>query len=168
MDGEHCLWMDSPIGRLRLTATTDALTGIEFRARKPPARRAEIPPAAAALLRAGRRQLEAYFARELEDFDLPLAPQGTPFQRATWQKLREIPYGATITYGDLARKVGRPKASRAVGAANGRNPLPIVIPCHRVIGSDGSLTGFGGGIKIKRQLLELEGALAPQSGDLGL
>ena len=102
------------------------------------------------------RQLNAYFARELEDFDLPLAPPGTAFQLEVWAALRAIPYGETVTYGELARRIGRPRASRAVGAANGANPLPIVVPCHRVVGADGSLTGFGGGLPIKSALLALE------------
>jgi methylated-DNA-[protein]-cysteine S-methyltransferase len=103
-----------------------------------------------------RGQLCAYFAGNLTEFDLPLAPDGTTFQLSVWDALRMIPYGTTTSYGELARRIGRPKASRAVGAANGRNPLPIVIPCHRVIGSDGKLTGFGGGLPIKSALLNLE------------
>jgi methylated-DNA-[protein]-cysteine S-methyltransferase len=101
-------------------------------------------------------QLDAYFAGELTEFDLPLAPNGTPFQLTVWQALETIPYGETISYGELANEIGRPTASRAVGAANGRNPLPIVIPCHRVIGQDGSLTGYGGGLRFKKALLALE------------
>lgn len=103
-------------------------------------------------------QLDEYFAGTRRKFDLPLAPRGTPFQLKVWRELRKIPYGRTITYATLARRAGNAAACRAVGAANGRNPLPIIVPCHRVIGSDGSLTGFGGGIAAKRQLLELEGA----------
>ena len=101
-------------------------------------------------------QLDAYFAGRLRRFELPLAPEGTPFQREVWSALTTIPYGETVSYGELARRVGRPAASRAVGAANGRNPIPIIIPCHRVIGADGTLTGFGGGLPIKRRLLQLE------------
>jgi methylated-DNA-[protein]-cysteine S-methyltransferase len=101
-------------------------------------------------------QLDAYFAGERTTFDLPLAPEGTPFQLMVWQTLQSIPYGETISYGELAQEIGRPTASRAVGAANGRNPLPIVIPCHRVIGQDGSLTGYGGGLRFKKALLSLE------------
>ena len=103
-------------------------------------------------------QLDEYFAGTRRRFDLPLAPRGTPFQLKVWRELRKIPYGKTITYAVLAHRAGNDAACRAVGAANGRNPLPIVVPCHRVIGSDGSLTGFGGGIAAKRRLLELEGA----------
>lgn len=103
-------------------------------------------------------QLDEYFAGARRKFDLPLAPRGTPFQLKVWRELRKIPYGRTITYAVLARRAGNAAACRAVGAANGRNPLPIIVPCHRVIGSDGSLTGFGGGIEAKRKLLRLEGA----------
>ena len=108
-------------------------------------------------------QLDAYFAGELKVFDLPLMPKGTKFQEAVWQALTEIPYGETWSYGQLAAHIGKPKASRAVGAANGVNPIPVIIPCHRVIGSSGKLTGFGGGLETKQALLELEGeAIAPQ------
>jgi methylated-DNA-[protein]-cysteine S-methyltransferase len=102
------------------------------------------------------RQLHAYFVGKLEQFDLPLAPEGTPFQLKVWKHLCEIPYGQTISYGELARRIGNPNAARAVGLANGSNPIPIVIPCHRVIGSDGKLTGYGGGLPIKEKLLALE------------
>lgn len=101
-------------------------------------------------------QLDAYFAGELQEFDLPLAPEGTPFQQSVWRMLQTIPYGHTSTYGELAAEIGQPNASRAVGAANGRNPIPIVIPCHRVIGANGKLTGFSGGLHIKEALLSLE------------
>jgi len=103
-----------------------------------------------------KRQLLEYFAGERRVFDIPLAPQGTEFQQQVWTALTSIPYGATITYGELARRIGRPKASRAVGAANGRNPIPVIIPCHRVIGSSGKLVGFGGGLDTKQSLLRLE------------
>ena len=102
------------------------------------------------------RQLRSYFAGELEQFDLPLAPDGTSFQQKVWSELCEIPYGETISYGELARRIGNPNASRAVGLANGSNPIPIIIPCHRVIGSNGKLTGYGGGLPIKEKLLALE------------
>jgi len=106
-------------------------------------------------------QLKEYFARKRTTFDLPLEPSGTDFQLSVWELLRKIPYGVTTSYGDLARRLGEPKASRAVGAANGANPIPIIVPCHRVVGSKGELTGFGGGIERKRWLLEHEGALMP-------
>jgi methylated-DNA-[protein]-cysteine S-methyltransferase len=105
-------------------------------------------------------QLREYFAGGRREFDLPLAPHGTPFQQSVWDVLRTIPYGRTLSYLDVANAIGKPAASRAVGAANGANPLPIVVPCHRVIGANGSLTGFGGGIGVKRRLLALEGALS--------
>ena len=109
-----------------------------------------------AALREPIRQLRAYFAGELEAFDLPLAPEGTPFQQKVWRELGSIPFGTTISYGEQARRIGRPQAARAVGAANGRNPVPVVLPCHRVIGSAGALTGFGGGLDTKRTLLRHE------------
>jgi methylated-DNA-[protein]-cysteine S-methyltransferase len=108
-------------------------------------------------------QLDAYFAGELKEFDLALLPKGTPFQESVWRALTEIPYGETCSYGQLATNMGKPKASRAVGAANGVNPIPVIIPCHRVIGASGKLTGFGGGIETKQFLLELEsGQIAPR------
>ncbi len=108
-------------------------------------------------------QLRAYFAGDLKAFDLPLAPRGTDFQQAVWRALLEIPYGQTTTYSTIAETIGRPAAVRAVGAANGANPIPIIIPCHRVIGANGSLTGFGGGLDVKRQLLALEARVAGQT-----
>lgn len=108
-----------------------------------------------------RRQFDAYFAGERTDFDLPLAPRGTVFQRDVWHALCDIPYGETISYAELARRIGRPRAVRAVGLANGANPLSIVVPCHRVIGANGSLTGYGGGLDAKRWLLALERQRVP-------
>lgn len=110
------------------------------------------------LFRDVRRQVREYFARRRTIFELPLAPRGTPFQRRVWEELTRVPYGTTLTYTELARRAGKPKAIRAAGAANGRNPISIVIPCHRVLGKDGSLTGYGGGLDVKRALLLLEGA----------
>lgn len=107
-------------------------------------------------------QLQAYFSGALREFDLPLAPEGTTFQLEVWAALEEIPYGETISYAELAQLIGNPAAVRAVGLANGKNPLPIVVPCHRVIGSDGSLTGFGGGLPTKEFLLKLEGVPVPE------
>jgi methylated-DNA-[protein]-cysteine S-methyltransferase len=161
--------ISSPIGSLLLVAEGERLLEIRFLT----VERAQAPDPAGvegdtAVLREARSQLGAYFAGELRDFDLPLAPRGTPFQLAVWEALLDIPYGETWSYADLARRLDRPTATRAVGAANGRNPLPIVVPCHRVIGADGSLTGYGGGLPIKRKLLRLEGALdAPTLFDLG-
>jgi methylated-DNA-[protein]-cysteine S-methyltransferase len=150
--------IDSPVGPLLVAADEAGLRLIHFQAgrdRREPDPSWEQDPRP---FRALASQLGEYFRGERRRFDLPLAPRGTPFQLATWRALAAIPYGETITYAELARRVGRPGAFRAVGAANGKNPLPIVVPCHRVIGRDGSLTGFGGGIGTKRALLELEGA----------
>ena len=146
----------TPIGPLTLHARDGALTGVWMEDDPELAeRRDDSPP-----LGEARRQLEAYFAGELREFDLPLAPSGSAFQLRVWEELRAIPYGETISYGELARRVGDPSAARAVGLANGRNPLPVIVPCHRVIGADGSLTGFGGGLDRKRRLLELEAGIA--------
>ena len=103
-----------------------------------------------------KMQLRAYFKGELKEFDIPLAPEGTAFQQKVWQALRNIPYGKLVSYKTIAETIGNPKAVRAVGAANGKNPLPVIVPCHRVIGSDGALTGFGGGLQTKQQLIDLE------------
>jgi methylated-DNA-[protein]-cysteine S-methyltransferase len=149
--------IDSPVGPLLVAADEAGLRLIHFQAahrRKPDASWQRDPAA----FRDLAAQLGEYFRGERRTFDLPLAPRGTPFQLATWRALAAISYGETISYEELARRVGRPSASRAVGAANGANPLPIVVPCHRVIGKNGSLTGFGGGLGTKRVLLELEGA----------
>jgi len=150
--------MKSPIGDLRLVGDREGrLLRIDFpakRFRPQPDWKESKRPFAGAI-----RQLGEYFAGRRTTFDLVLAPEGTPFQLRTWEALRSIPYGETITYGELARRIGKPTASRAVGAANGANPIPIVIPCHRVIGSNGDLTGFGGGLDTKLKLLQLEGAM---------
>jgi len=149
--------MESPVGRLRLIACDDSLVGIWFENGRDAARSAvELRPASSPLLARTRRQLEEYFAGQRRAFDLPLGPRGTEFQQRVWQRLTRIAYGDTTTYGALARDLGIPQGSRAVGLANGANPIPIVIPCHRVIGADGSLTGFGGGLATKSALLELE------------
>ncbi len=108
-----------------------------------------------------RRQLEEYFAGRRQEFDLPLSPVGTPFELAVWEELKKIPFGETRSYGEIAASLGRPGSARAVGRANGANPIPIVVPCHRVIGADGSLTGFGGGLEAKSRLLEIEGLALP-------
>jgi methylated-DNA-[protein]-cysteine S-methyltransferase len=146
----------SPIGQLLLAGSADALQVIGF-PHGDKARRADIGwERYGEPFKKTARQLNEYFAGERREFELELAPEGTKFQVEVLEALRGIPYGETRTYRDIAVAVGRPKAVRAVGNANGRNPLPIVIPCHRVIGSDGSLTGFGGGIEAKRYLLDLE------------
>lgn len=152
--------LPSPVGPLRVAASDAGLHGIEFPNNKHPVKRLEMwERGDHPLLREAQAQLDAYFAGRLKAFDLPLAPHGTAFQRQVWLALAQIPFGQTWSYAQLAQRVGRPGASRAVGAANGRNPLPIVLPCHRVIGANGALTGFGGGLPTKQYLLELEGAL---------
>jgi methylated-DNA-[protein]-cysteine S-methyltransferase len=148
--------LDSPIGPLGLVASESGLRHVRFHARR--LRSEGDSP----VLDAAAEQLDAYFAGELTEFDLELDLAGSEFQRRCWLALATIPYGQTVSYGEQARRLGlRPAAARAVGAANGQNPLPLVLPCHRVIGSDGSLTGFGGGLHVKRFLLEHEGALLP-------
>jgi methylated-DNA-[protein]-cysteine S-methyltransferase len=109
-------------------------------------------------------QLTEYFAGKRQNFDLKISPEGTAFQKMVWQELQNIPFGKTVCYGDIAERIGKPKASRAVGMANGKNPLPIIVPCHRVIGKNGSLTGFGGGLEIKKQLLKLEESTSVEQG----
>ncbi len=152
--------IESPVGPLLLAGDGKSLKLIYFQA-GPHARRAESHWVADAKpFQAVMAQLEEYFAGRRRTFDLPLDPEGTRFQLTVWQALTRIPYGETVSYGELARRIGNPQASRAVGLANGANPLPIVVPCHRVIGADGSLTGFGGGLDIKRKLLALERANA--------
>lgn len=159
--------VDSPVGPLFLAADEAALRAIEFRDNRHPVKRdGEWIEGDNAVLRKAAQQLGEYFAAKRRDFDLPLSPHGTQFQRSVWKTLATIPYGETISYAELAQRVGKPSASRAVGAANGRNPLPIVLPCHRVIGADGSLTGFGGGLPTKQYLLKLEGALPKDAEDL--
>ena len=148
--------MESPVGPLLLVADDSGLRRIDFVNGRTPAAADPQWHDDAEPLRETIRQLRAYFAGELEAFDLTLAPAGTPFQRTVWNRLCEIPFGETISYGELARRIGNPNASRAVGLANGSNPIPIVIPCHRVIGSNGKLTGYGGGLPIKEKLLALE------------
>jgi methylated-DNA-[protein]-cysteine S-methyltransferase len=148
--------IESPLGPLLLAADDVGLRRIEFangRSASPPDPAWKEDPS---LLKEVMRQLRAYFAGELDTFDLRLAPEGTPFQLKVWNLLCDIPYGETISYGELAHRIGNPKASRAVGLANGSNPIPIVIPCHRVIGSNGKLTGYGGGLPVKEKLLALE------------
>ncbi|HEY6157317.1 MAG TPA: methylated-DNA--[protein]-cysteine S-methyltransferase [Gemmatimonadales bacterium] len=157
----------SPVGELVLAASDAALKGVFFplpRNRVTPEERPEWVeddgggPAGALLARV-RRQLIEYFDGSRTSFDLPLDAAGSPFERRVWDLLRTIPYGATTSYGALARRLGDPRATRAVGAANGKNPIPIIVPCHRVVGARGELTGFGGGLDRKRWLLEHEGAL---------
>jgi len=142
----------TPVGPLLLVARDGALTALHFGAGPGPGERDDADP----VLLAAAAQLREYFAGARTSFDVPLAPEGTAFQRAVWEQLRRIPYGATESYGEIARRLGSPTASRAVGAANGRNPIAIIVPCHRVIGANGSLTGYAGGLDCKRALLDLE------------
>ena len=151
--------IESPAGPLVIAADASGLRHIEFYQNRHPADRDDWQGGDNEVLQAAEAQLDEYFSGSRTYFELPLAPQGTAFQLAVWQELARIPYGTTISYAELAQRVGNPTATRAVGAANGRNPLPIVLPCHRVIGADGALTGFGGGLPMKQFLLQLEGAL---------
>jgi methylated-DNA-[protein]-cysteine S-methyltransferase len=153
--------LESPIGPLLLSGTDAGLNAIEFARNGRPALPAAGWREDRNAMAEPLRQLAAYFAGELRQFDLPLAPRGTAFQLAVWRELQGIPFGETISYAELARRIGQPRAVRAVGSANGRNPLPVVIPCHRVIGSDGRLTGYAGGLDLKRRLLALEGCRLP-------
>lgn len=154
--------MPSPIGTLMLMGTRERLTGL-FMERHDPAPSAAVQSGIRdeRPFTKARSQLEEYFAGTRKDFDLALGPEGTDFQLRVWNALREIPYGTTISYLELARRLGDEKAVRAVGLANGLNPISIIIPCHRVIGSDGSLTGYGGGIERKRWLLQHEAKHTP-------
>jgi methylated-DNA-[protein]-cysteine S-methyltransferase len=149
-------YLPSPIGLLLLAADDAGLREITFPKNAAPASPHPDWIEDASAFAVPIRQLRAYFAGDLETFDLPLAPQGTPFQQKVWNELCKIPYGKTISYGQLATRIGNAKASRAVGLANGSNPIPIIIPCHRVIGANGKLTGYGGGLPIKEKLLALE------------
>ena len=149
-------YMDSPVGPLMIAGDDEGLRNISFSTGKKPAMFEPDWVESKSFLDDTVYQIQEYFAGRLKTFDLKLAPRGTVFQRKVLNALRDIPYGSTRSYGDIARVIGNPKASRAVGAANGRNPLSIVIPCHRVIGQSGKLVGFGGGLKTKEWLLSLE------------
>lgn len=155
--------LSSPVGPLLLAGDRSHLKLIHFRSGRHPRQPDEAWIADPSPFEPAIAQLEEYFAGRRQSFDLPLAPEGTAFQRIVWQALTRIPYGETTSYGEVARRIGKPQASRAVGLANGANPLPIIVPCHRVIGADGSLTGFGGGLDIKRKLLALEREVAAGS-----
>ena len=147
----------SPVGELTLVGSRRGLRYVLWAGEAPPE---PCDTVGCDVLDEAARQLRAYFAGDLQRFDLPLDLMGTDFQVAAWRALADIPYGTTRSYGEQARRLGRPRAVRAVGAANGRNPLPIVLPCHRVVGADGSLVGFGGGLAVKRLLLEHEARVA--------
>jgi len=149
-------FVETPIGSILVAGDDDAIHEIHFAGRKPQDDWTRNDGA----LKYATAQLEAYFDGKRQTFDFPLAPRGTTFQLDVWGALQRIPFGETTTYASLAETIGRPRAVRAVGAANGANPIPIVIPCHRVIGSSGSLTGFGGGLDTKRWLLDHEARIA--------
>lgn len=155
--------IDSPIGTLTLVATEGRLCGIYLTGQRHRPDDATFGQAAPESFSRTRTQLAEYFAGQRRTFDLPLTLDGTAFQRAVWQALRDIPYGETRPYGVLAVALGRPNAARAVGLANGKNPLSIIVPCHRLVGSDGSLTGYGGGLARKRYLLDLERGAGSQA-----
>lgn len=148
--------VDSPIGPIRLLAREGVLSALHMEVTRHPPRPDDFGRRDPVGFTAVAEQLVAYFAGELTEFDLPLAPLGTPFQQRVWAALREIPYGTTQSYGALAARIGSPGAARAVGLANGSNPISIIVPCHRVIGSTGALTGYGGGVERKEFLLDLE------------
>lgn len=143
----------SPIGKLGIAEEAGSITHIYFEGESA---QHNLSSEETPLIKEAIRQLDLYFKGELRDFDLPLAPKGTPYQQAVWQQLCTVPYGSTATYKEIAQKVGKPKGFRSVGQANNRNPIPIIIPCHRIIGADGKLVGYGGGLDIKIKLLELE------------
>lgn len=150
----------SPWGMLRLISDGECLTGLSF-----PQRDGSVVAAEGerneSCFREVKKQLRAYFAGELHEFDVPVRMEGTDFQKRVWKQLQRIPFGETWSYGQLAKRIGQPTASRAVGAANGQNPIAIIVPCHRVIGANGQLTGFGGGLDRKEWLLQHEGATRP-------
>ena len=153
---KYC-YSDTPIGPLLIAGDDEAIHLIAFPKNGKPVRpQAGWTESVSGPVVETVRQLREYFAGKRQEFDLPLALEGTEFQRKVWRKLQEIPYGETISYGELAKRIGNPKASRAVGSANGKNRIPIVIPCHRVIAGDGGLGGFGGGLTVKEKLLAVE------------
>ncbi|MFK4221785.1 methylated-DNA--[protein]-cysteine S-methyltransferase [Streptomyces sp. NPDC019890] len=155
MTRQHTV-VDSPYGPLTLVATDGVLSGLYMARQRHRPDEETFGEEDSAPFRETIRQLDAYFARELTEFDLPMRLEGTPFQRGVWDQLRQIPYGETRTYGELAEALGNRGASRAVGLANGKNPIGIIVPCHRVIGSSGSLVGYGGGLDRKQRLLAFE------------
>jgi methylated-DNA-[protein]-cysteine S-methyltransferase len=157
----HRTTIDSPIGPITLVADDDALVAVHLPAEKLSKTTAadDVAPGDHAVLKQAATELDEYFAGNRQTFDVPLAPHGSEFQLAAWLALRTIPYGETVSYGEQARRLGDARKARAVGAANGRNPLPIVVPCHRVVGANGHLTGFGGGIECKAWLLDHERAV---------
>jgi methylated-DNA-[protein]-cysteine S-methyltransferase len=157
-------WVESPVGKLRLVVEDGALVGLSMEEQRHASAFAAADGQSDPVLDEASRQLAAWFAGERTHFDLPLRPRGTPFQLAVWEALREIPFGETRSYGQVAAGLGELRAVRAVGAANGRNPIGIIVPCHRVIGADGSLVGYGGGMERKRWLLGHEREVLARSG----
>ena len=151
--------LDTPFGALCMAGTTQGLTHVEFQDGERPLRPESGWRENEGILDEAREQLQAYFEARRRRFTLPVAPEGTPFQQRVWRELQQIPWGTTTTYREIAERLGQPAAVRAVGHANGRNPIAIVIPCHRVVGANGRLTGYAGGIAVKRRLLQHEGAL---------
>jgi len=150
---------DSPHGTMLLTATPKGLAGVYFKGQKHvPKKREWQRDTRHPLLRQARRELREYFAGRRKRFEVRLDPRGTAFQRSVWKSISKVGFGRTMTYGELARRAGHPGSARAAGAATGRNPLGIIVPCHRIVGSNGSLTGYAGGLQRKRALLALEGA----------
>lgn len=152
MNGEKALYINSPVGRLCIMENEDGICGVLFEKESIP----EHHQCSSPLLLEAQTQLREYFDGKRREFDLPLSPKGTDFQKAVWKALLTIPYGETRSYGQIAAMVGNPKASRAVGMANNRNPISIIVPCHRVVGADGGLVGYGGGLDKKEFLLKLE------------
>lgn len=157
-------YLETPIGRILVAGSAEGLCQVGLPAARHPVEIALDWRRDPARFRETRRQFDAYFAGTLNEFDLALAPRGSDFRQRVWDALRAIPYGITISYAELARRIDNPKASRAVGLANGANPLAIIVPCHRVIGANGSLTGYGGGLAAKQFLLDLERRHAPAQG----
>jgi methylated-DNA-[protein]-cysteine S-methyltransferase len=151
-------YMESPVGRLVMTSDGEALTALQMTDSKYPVAIGKdwIEEVDAKSFDETRRQLAEYFAGQLTDFDIPLAPHGTAFQMSVWRELQKIGYGTTATYGEIPRRLGNPNAMRAVGLANAQNPIAIIVPCHRVIGANGTLTGYAGGLAMKKALLDLE------------
>jgi methylated-DNA-[protein]-cysteine S-methyltransferase len=155
--------LETPVGAMQVSVDAEGTLVEVLLPNRPPAALSSepLPPAATRGMRAARAQLGEYFLGKRRVFDLPLAPRGSPFEQQVWSRLLFVPYGVTTSYGAIATQLGLVNGARAVGRANGANPIPIVIPCHRVIGSNGELTGYGGGLALKRTLLELEGAMRP-------
>ena len=153
---KHHTVIDSPYGPLTLVADDGILCGLYMTEQRHRPPEESFGPRDETLFAEAEEQLQAYFSGDLKEFSLELHLQGTPFQRTVWDQLRKIPYGETRSYGELAAALGNPSASRAVGLANGKNPIGIIVPCHRVVGADGSLTGYGGGLDRKRRLLDFE------------